>query len=70
MTLLAQVPVILLDRVNRYSHDRTQKSNKLENEAVFYCNNKSDFIKKLKHAASKNDFNFNYYSYGVIIKIT
>ncbi len=63
-SLSSGVPVILLDRVNRYSHDSTQKNNKLENKAVFYCNNKSDFIKKLEHATSKNDFNFNYYSYG------
>ena len=56
--------MILLDRVNRYNHDCTQKNNKLENKAVFYCNNKSDFIKKLEHTASKNNFNFDDYSYG------
>lgn len=63
-SLSSEVPVILLDRVNRYNHDCTQKNNKLENKAVFYCNNKSDFIKKLEHTASKNNFNFDDYSYG------
>ena len=56
--------MILLDRVNRYSHDCTRRDNKLKNTAVFYCNNESDFIKKLEFTVSKNNFNFDNYSYG------
>ncbi len=63
-SLSSGIPVILLDRTNRYNHDCTRSNNKMKSKPVFYCNNKKDFIKKLKLTNSKTNFNFDQYSFG------
>ena len=67
-SLYSRVPVILLDRWNRYKHCDSEKDVNKKNSAIYYVNNENDLIKCIATIKNSQKILFDKYIFPENVK--